>query len=120
MAVTNQVVHEVPLVEPGATCDCAHVEPHMPSAVPGESTHSVLHAAKGLRSVFISTKLMSEFLHYAKVRFLHLLLFAQNSYFVWALLRWRSVLPTIMSDKTALVLPIIEYVHYLIECATIG
>jgi hypothetical protein len=66
MAVTNQAVHDVPLVEPGATCDCAHV-PAVPNAVPVETTQSVLHVVEEMRKVFVSTKLMSEFLQYAKV-----------------------------------------------------
>jgi hypothetical protein len=63
MPVRNQVALEVPIVEPGATCDCAHT----PSVVEAESTHKVVPAPEQMRSVFISTKLMSEFLHYAKV-----------------------------------------------------
>lgn len=58
--VTNQVALDMPHLQPGAGCDHSH------AAVP--QGHAPVPTSVDIRTVYLSTKVMSEFMAYAKVR----------------------------------------------------
>ena len=66
--MTNQVAMELPHLPPGACCD------HAPPAAPvlGQG-HGPVPTSVDIRTVYLSTKVMAEFMAYAKVRARHVL-----------------------------------------------
>jgi hypothetical protein len=61
MEVSNQVAMDIPDIGPGSVCDHNHSGPTM-----GQG-HQPIPTAVDVRNVYIASKLMSEFMHYAQV-----------------------------------------------------
>ena len=66
LEVTNQVAMEVPDIGPQATCDHIH---HAADALPAPPSGKTKHKSEvGIRTVYLSVKVMHEFMAFAKVR----------------------------------------------------